>query len=423
MTVILHLFSNHKRTGPADLALALAAAQSKRDGIRALFLSPDPERTPVPETAVQTRARALGLEEPDLAVALPKHFRPLAIWRDTGRIRRWLAEDALGKSVDVVHCHLRGDHLTGGRAARKVVKVDGSRTLLVVRSFYDAAGGTRAGTREDGAEATPGWRDRYALARLTDGLIASAPSIAEAAQEVFSVPPGRVVTIEPGIDVLRFDPDRPLATDAVAAGKSPRAAHGIPEDAFVVGVIARVQAHRRFEVILAAIKRLRDDGLDARLLVMGRGTRLQEVGIDPARALGLDESTAIFPGYVDGDGFCEAIRAMDCVCYLVPGTDGTCRAVREGMAAGKATIASQRGTLPEIVADEETGLLIEDRDDDPDAPAALAAALRRLADDPAGRAAMGAAALARARARFGLDAMADDVLAAYDRFASLGLRL
>jgi glycosyltransferase involved in cell wall biosynthesis len=46
---------------------------------------------------------------------------------------------------------------------------------------------------------------------------------------------------------------------------------------------------------------------------------------------------------------------------LVPGSDGSCRAVREALACGKPVIATRKGILPELIRDGETGLLIEER--------------------------------------------------------------
>jgi glycosyltransferase involved in cell wall biosynthesis len=66
------------------------------------------------------------------------------------------------------------------------------------------------------------------------------------------------------------------------------------------------------------------------------------------------------------------------------------------------------------VRDRSTGLLIRPGD-----PAALAKALRELADDPQRRAAMGQAAAADVRERFGKERMLDEVEGVY---ASLGLR-
>ncbi len=79
----------------------------------------------------------------------------------------------------------------------------------------------------------------------------------------------------------------------------------------------------------------------------------------------------------------------------------------EAMAAGKAVVASKVGGVPEIVLSDETGLLVPGDD----APA-LAAALTRLAADPALRQKLGDAGHARAQ-KFDWSAIADQYLAIY----------
>jgi glycosyltransferase involved in cell wall biosynthesis len=73
----------------------------------------------------------------------------------------------------------------------------------------------------------------------------------------------------------------------------------------------------------------------------------------------------------------------------------------EAMATGTPLVASRIGGLPDIVADGKTGLLVAPGDE-----GGLAAALARLLDDAALRAAMGDAARERAR-RFDVDAIAE----------------
>lgn len=416
---ILHLFSNYKRTGPADLAVELAAAQAEVGEHDVLFASPDPKNTPQPEAALQTRARELGLAEPTLQMQLPKHLKPFSLWQDTTALRRWLRDDPVGRRVTLIHCHLRGDHLTGGRAARKALVHDRRQNggPLVVRSLYDIEAGTQSGKRADDRVPRLRWRDRYAMARLSDGVIGATPSITESATERFGIPAARAFTVEPGLQVERFQGQE---------GESRAAARqrlGLSPQAFVVGVVARIQPHRRFEVILQALSRLRARGCDARLLVLGRGTRAQEVGVDPARALGLDESIALFPGYQAGDAYVGSIRAMDTLVYLVPGSDGSCRAVREAMSANLAPVVSHRGTLPEIVRDGETGLVFQEPEDVQSAANDLADVLQGLASNPDKRQGLGAAAGREAAGRFGAAGQARQVLAAYEKISALGPRL
>jgi glycosyltransferase involved in cell wall biosynthesis len=53
-----------------------------------------------------------------------------------------------------------------------------------------------------------------------------------------------------------------------------------------------------------------------------------------------------------------AYRAMDVLVYPIPGSDKSCRTVREAMAAGVPVIAPEVGFLPELIQDHSTGRLM-----------------------------------------------------------------
>jgi glycosyltransferase involved in cell wall biosynthesis len=80
----------------------------------------------------------------------------------------------------------------------------------------------------------------------------------------------------------------------------------------------------------------------------------------------------------------------------------------EAMACGLPVVATRGGGIPEIVADGETGFLV-DRGD----PDQLADALIRLLDDPPLRREMGEAGRRRARERFSWERIAADLLSVY----------
>ena len=94
------------------------------------------------------------------------------------------------------------------------------------------------------------------------------------------------------------------------------------------------------------------------------------------------------------------LGALDLFTFLVPGSDGTCRALLQAAAMGLPLIGTRRGAIPEIISDGQTGLLVEE-----DA-AALAEAWRSLLDDPARRAQMAEAARRDASDRFRPDRFA-----------------
>jgi glycosyltransferase involved in cell wall biosynthesis len=205
------------------------------------------------------------------------------------------------------------------------------------------------------------------------------------------------------VDLARF---RPGAPDPRL-----RAALGLAPASRVVGVVARIQAHRRFDLLLAGFRRLAERDPGARLLVVGRGTREDEVARRPAERLGL-AGRVVFAGQRGAD-YPEVLRAIDVLAYLAPGSDGSCRAVLEAAACGIPAVASRRGALPELVRHGETGLLVAED------PAALAAAFESLLAEPGRRSALGAAARARAELLFAPERLAERVAALYAGAARL----
>ncbi|NNL86293.1 MAG: glycosyltransferase family 4 protein [Myxococcales bacterium] len=88
------------------------------------------------------------------------------------------------------------------------------------------------------------------------------------------------------------------------------------------------------------------------------------------------------------------MRAAD-VLVMPSRYEGHPLALLEGLALGKACIATRVGGVPEIVTSGHNGLLIA-----PENPGALASALRQMACDPALRRRLGQAAAREVRARF-----------------------
>jgi glycosyltransferase involved in cell wall biosynthesis len=101
----------------------------------------------------------------------------------------------------------------------------------------------------------------------------------------------------------------------------------------------------------------------------------------------------------------------DCAVLALPShTEGFPIAPLEAMAVRRPVVATAVGGTPELVADGETGLLVPAGDVD-----ALAAAIRRLLDDPQLASELGERGRARLEERFGEDAMVERVVAIWER--------
>jgi GT2 family glycosyltransferase len=192
------------------------------------------------------------------------------------------------------------------------------------------------------------WRHRLLVHRLTDHLVEVSSGVLEADRESFGLKTGQLTWVEAAVDLNRFRPH---------GGAAARASLGIGEEETVVGIVARVQRHRRFEVLFQGFQGALRVRPDLRLLIVGRGTHFDEVAREPIEGLGIRDRV-VLAGY-RGDDYPDVLSCFDMKVFLVPGTDGSCRAVRQAMASGIPVIASRRGMLPEIL-EEGTGFLIED---------------------------------------------------------------
>ena len=176
---------------------------------------------------------------------------------------------------------------------------------------------------------------------------------------------------------------------------------GLAPEHRVIGIAARAQRHRRFDLLLAALAALARRDPNARLVVIGRGTHIEETAVRPAAGLGIADRV-IFAGYRTGD-YADVLRCCDVFTFLVPGSDGSCRALLEAAACAIPAVTSRRGALPELVVDGETGILAEEE------PDRLAASWQALLGDPQRRAAMGRAARARAEREWSRERLAQRV--------------
>ena len=103
------------------------------------------------------------------------------------------------------------------------------------------------------------------------------------------------------------------------------------------------------------------------------------------------------------------LDAVDAVAIPSTRPDPFPNAALEAAAAGVPVVAAGHGGLPEMLRDGETGVLVPPGD-----PAALAVALRALADDPARARALGDAAAADVATRFTAERMLAAVHSEYD---------
>lgn len=182
------------------------------------------------------------------------------------------------------------------------------------------------------------------------------------------IPAEKLRVCRHGVDVARF----------VASGRDPRPGRILS--------IGRLVPKKGFDVLIEALALALAHGVDCQLRIVGSGELRQEL-LDRAADLGLADRVTLVGSCTQDEIRSELAQAEMFVLaprVLADGDrDGIPNVILEAMAAGVPVISTAISGIPEAVTDTVTGLLVPERD-----AAALAAAIHRLATDPALRAAV-----------------------------------
>jgi glycosyltransferase involved in cell wall biosynthesis len=381
---ILHLFSDWKWTGPAEPVINLCKALEGRghEVTLAYRKPPHPIDESVEKRVLQEGIHATNRFRLNHALKLsPAAFFQDAL-HDLSGLDRYLRE----QRFDIVNTHHSHDHILGGIAARRA-----DPTLVVIRTDH----------KRDSIGA--GAASRPLLSYITDGVITFFGAARDQVLRRFQIPPERVAKVPPALDLDRYQ---------AGAFKEMRSVFGIGPEHVVIGMVARFQKYRKTEVFLEAMKSIVREFPKTRLLLVGRSSQMEESVIRPMQRLGLTPWVTL-AGYRTED-YLDTLACMDIFVFLMPGSDGTARALREAIAMGKPAIVADRGILPELVEDGVSGWVVQER------PEAMAEAVGKLLRDPGLRAGMSNAARERAVRMFPLDQQAAAVERFYREMISLG---
>ena len=291
------------------------------------------------------------------------------LWRRLDRARRRWPPDL----VDVQHSMLPGGLVYAA-----------DRGLPLIYTEY--------GAPDEGLASV--WAGLCPVIGRADAIIGRAQASLDGLQRLCGpIPPGVVVpnavTSAPADDALR--PTHP-------AGPAP--------GPVIVTAVGRLAPEKGPDLLLAALRILNEQGAAAALRVVFAGDGPLRSGLQAqAAAWGLAPYVEFSGAFAD---LAPIMQRTDIVAHPTR-NDGRSVSVLEAMAWAKPVVATRVGGLPELIEEGVNGLLTP-----PDDPAALAAALHRLAQDPDLRRRMGQAGRARFLAGdFTVAAMVKATLAVY----------
>jgi glycosyltransferase involved in cell wall biosynthesis len=309
------------------------------------------------------RARYEQLGVPVTYVPIPNLFSPRTVLEGF-RLARWLRREA----IDVFHSHDVYCNIFGAPWAR----VAGVPAVVESRRWWGSV--PRKGLLTIN-------RLTYRCAHC---VTANSPSIARLLVEVDRVSSNRVRVVPNFVDDGAFEPMSEANRRAFLTEL------GVPSDARVVGVVARLAAVKDHATLLQAVALLRPRWPKLWVVLVGDGETRDSLQADAAR-LGIHDRV-IFAGHQPHNPNLHSLFEISVLCSV---DEAFPNSVIEAMAAARPVVATAVGAVPDAVVPGVTGLLVPRA-----APRELALALEEILESPDLGLAMGAAGQARAREHY-----------------------
>lgn len=247
-----------------------------------------------------------------------------------------------------------------------------------------------------GQKARRVWTRRIAL-RKARAVCVPSHVLGDLAARTWKVPSEKLHVLANGVELERFG-----APDRAERGAAFRQAHGIPEDAFVVGTVGTLRPEKDHVRFVRALALAREALPELHGLIVGEGS--ERTALEAALAEhGLDAHVTL-AGYLADCA--PALFAMD-LFALSSNTEQMPISLVEAMAAHLPVTSTDVGDVARMLPVGADDLLVPL--DGPDPARALADAWIALARDPERRRTLGAAGRALAVERYSVESM----LAAY----------
>lgn len=301
-------------------------------------------------------------------------------WRGARALGRFLQE----RRFDVVHCHDRYSNVFCGLTARAA----GVPAVVTSKRWWRTSSAHRV--------------LNMAAYRASHRVLANSEAVAASLRVMEHVPAARIVVVPNFVDDPLFELPPPETAPML------RQRWGVPADAEVVGVVARLRAVKDLGTIVRAIAVLAPTRPAVHLVIAGDG---EEDGVLRALAaeLGIADRVHLV-GHVPTTDLPHAAFDVSALCSLHEGFPNT---LVEAMALARPVVATDVGGVPDAVVDGETGLLVP-----PASPERFAEALATLLAAPARAQAFGTAGRRRAWTLFRSAGVLEQLMTLYAELTS-----
>ncbi len=154
-----------------------------------------------------------------------------------------------------------------------------------------------------------------------------------------------------GVDDEKFYPDDRLRQNF-------REKFGLSDQDFIIGTVGRMATVKNHAMLLRAAAKLLDQGLSLKIVIAGFPTNETDIAV-LARELKIEAHVHLIGYQADIN---MILNGFD-IFALTSFSEGCSNVIQEAMFAEKAIIATNVGGNPELINDQQTGLLVASDDD------------------------------------------------------------
>ncbi len=230
--------------------------------------------------------------------------------------------------------------------------------------------------------------------RQVDRFICASSAIG-AILERDGIPASRIVTVHEGVDLQHVADAPPVSLHET---------FWLPHGAPVVLNVAALVPHKGQRYLVDAFASVVRAVPDARLVILGQG-ELHESLVKQIHNLGLDRHV-LLPGF--RTDVLSLMKTAD-IFVMSSTMEGLGTSLLDAMGCARPIVATDTGGIPEVVVDDETGLLVPPRHAD-----ALADALITLLKDEERARRYATAGYERVHRRFSVDHMVRETIGVYE---------
>jgi glycosyltransferase involved in cell wall biosynthesis len=206
--------------------------------------------------------------------------------------------------------------------------------------------------------------------RLSDAVVVNCKAMRKHLMEDFSIPSDRIELCYNGVDTTEFYP--------AAAPKTP----ALADASIVIGTVCVLRPEKSLDVLQEAFAKICHLIPGSKLLIVGDGPEREKLQANSLRS-GIHDASVFLPAV---SSVAPLMRAMH-IFVSSSRSEAFSNSILEAMACGCCVIGSRVGGTPELITDEESGLLFSPGDANE-----LAEKLLYLVQNPPVRKRLGAAA-------------------------------